>query len=94
MAAYIIAQVQVADAEGYVEYASQTVAIAEKFGGNFLAKGGACEWLEGSGSDRNVIIEFPDVAAAKQFYTSAEYQAILPIAKRHSSRDMVLVEGV
>ncbi len=94
MAAYVIAHVVVDNPEGYAEYAGQTVAIAEKFGGKFLAKGGPCEWIEGQGSDRNVIIEFPDVAAAKTFYNSDEYQAILPIAQAHSTREMVIVEGV
>lgn len=94
MAAYIIAHVVVDNPEGYAEYACQTAAIAESFGGRFLAKGGPCEWVEGKGSDRNVIIEFADVAAAKTFYNSAEYQAILPIAQAHSTREMVIVEGV
>jgi len=94
MSAYIIAQVSVTDTDGYAEYASQTVAIAEKFGGDFLVKGGASEQVEGSGKDRNVIIKFATAQDAKTFYHSDEYQAILPIALRCSTRDMVIVEGV
>lgn len=94
MSAYVIAQVSVTNPNGYAEYAGQTVALAEKFGGKFLVKGGASEQVEGSGKDRNVIIEFADTAAAKAFYNSDEYQAILPIALRFSTRDMVIVEGV
>ncbi|MBV1864554.1 MAG: DUF1330 domain-containing protein [Rhodobacteraceae bacterium] len=94
MTAYVIAQVSVSDPEGYSEYAGQTIAVAEKFGGKFLAKGGASEQIEGVGKDRNVIIAFADTAAAKAFYSSEEYQAILPIAQRCSVRDLVIVEGV
>ena len=94
MTAYVIAQVTVTDSDGYLEYASQTVAIAERFGGKFLVKGGPSEQVEGVGKDRNVIVEFPDVAAAKAFYNSDEYRKILPIALQCSSRDLVIVEGV
>lgn len=93
MAAYIIAQIDVTDLEGYKEYASQTVAIAESFGGKFLVKAGAFEQIEGSGPDRHVVIEMPDVATAKAFYNSDVYQAILPIALKNSNRDLAIVEG-
>ena len=94
MAAYVIAQIEVTNADEYMKYASQTVACAEKFGGTFLVKGGAAEWIEGTGSDRNVIIQFDSVQAAKTFYNSDEYQAILPIAQNNSNRSLVLVQGV
>lgn len=93
MAAYIIARIEVTDLEAYKEYAAQTVAIAQSFGGKFLVKAGAFEQVEGSGPDRHVVIEMPDVAAAKAFYTSDAYQAILPIALKNSNRDLVIVEG-
>lgn len=94
MVAYAIAQIEVTDLEKYMVYASQTVASAERFGGRFLVKGGEAEWIEGSGADRNVVIEFESVAAAKAWYNSDEYQKILPIALANSKRSLVLVEGV
>ena len=94
MAAYVIAQIEVTNADEYMKSASQTVACAEKFGGTFLVKGGAAEWIEGTGFDRNVVIQFDSVEAAKTFYNSDEYQAILPIALNNSNRSMVLVQGV
>ena len=94
MAAYCIAQIEVTNLDEYMKYASQTVASAEKFGGKFLVKGGKAEWLEGTGSDRNVVVEFESVEAAKAWYTSDEYQKILPIALANSKRSLVLVEGV
>ena len=93
MSAYIIARIDVTNLEAYKEYASQTVAIAESFGGKFLVKAGAFEQIEGSGPDRHVVIEMPDVATAKDFYNSDVYQAILPIALKNSNRDLVIVEG-
>lgn len=93
MAGYIIARIEVTDLTAYKEYAMKTPAIAESFGGKFLVKAGAFEQKEGSGPDRHVVIEMPDVATAKAFYASAEYQEILPIALKNSIRDLVIVEG-
>lgn len=93
MTAYIIARIEVTNLEAYKEYAAKTPAIAESFGGRFLVKAGAFEQVEGTGPDRHVVIEMPDMATARAFYASDEYQAILPIALNNSSRDMVFVEG-
>lgn len=94
MPAYMIARITLTDPEDYVAYASQTAALAERFGGRFLVKGGAMTQLEGEGPDRHVVVEFPDRATAEAWYASDEYQAILPIALRASRRDLVIVEGV
>lgn len=93
MAAYIIARIEVTNLAAYKEYAAKTPAIAESFGGKFLVKAGAFEQIEGSGPDRHVVIKMPDVATAKAFYASPEYQEILPIALNNSIRDLVIVEG-
>lgn len=94
MSAYIIARITVTEPEDYASYASQTVALAERFGGRFLVKGGAQTALEGNCPDRHVIIEFPDREAALAWYNSAEYRRILPIALSSSQRDIVVVDGI
>lgn len=94
MSAYLIGRITVTDPEDYKAYASQTVALAEKFGGRFLVKGGAQEVLEGHGPDRHVIIEFPDRDTALKWYNSDAYQRILPIALSSSERDIVIVDGI
>lgn len=93
MSAYLIARITVTDPQEYQAYASQTVALAEKAGGRFLAKGGAQVQVEGNSPDRHVIIEFPDRQTALDWYNSQEYQRILPIAMSSSKRDMVIVDG-
>ena len=93
MTAYIIARIEVTNLDAYKEYAAKTPALAESFGGRFLVKAGAYEQVEGSGPDRHVVIEMPDMATARTFYNSPEYQAILPIALENSTRDLVIVEG-
>ena len=94
MTAYIIARIEVTDLEDYKTYASQTVALAEKAGGTFLVKGGPMTQVECSGPDRHVVISFPTREQALAWYHSPEYQAILPIALRSSTRDLVIVDGI
>ena len=55
--------------------------------------GGAAETLEGSPPARIVVIEFPDVAAARRFYDSPGYQAIVGIRQKAANSRVVLVEG-
>ena len=93
MSAYIIGRITVNNPQDYQAYAAQTVAVAEKFGGRFLVKGGAQVVLEGNCPDRHVIIAFPDREAALAFYNSDAYRRILPLALSSSSRDLVIVDG-
>ena len=94
MAAYIIAEVEVSDPETYATYRAQTPGVIERYGGRFLVRGGPAELLEGDREPaRLVVIEFPDVAAAKRFYGSPEYQAIIGIRQRAATGRLVLVEG-
>ncbi len=94
MAVYIIARITVTDPADYMTYAGQTVALAEKAGGRFLAKGGAQQFVEGDGPGRHILIEFPTREQALAWYNSPEYQTILPIALRSSRRDVVIVDGI
>ncbi len=94
MAAYIIASIEVTDPEIYAKYTAHTVRIAGEFGGEFIVRGGRVEVLEGQGRSRNVVIRFPDFAAAQAFYASPAYQAILPHALAGSTRDLIIVDGV
>ena len=94
MAVYVVARVDVTNPGEYVKYASQTVEMAAKYGGRFLAKGGDHHYLEGDGPARIVIIEFPDREAAMTWHASDEYQAIAPIRRNNSTSDLVLVDGI
>jgi uncharacterized protein (DUF1330 family) len=96
VAAYITALIEVADPEEYRRYTSQVPAIVQKYEGRFLARGGSLEILEGPlTSKRAIILEFPSVARAREFYSSAEYQEILPIRQKNARTDVLaIVEGI
>ena len=94
MPAYIIARIDVTDPEEYQKYAAQTVALAEAAGGKFLVKAGRQVIVEGDAPQRHVLIEFPTLEQAQAWYNSEDYQKILPIALRSSTRDIIVVEGL
>jgi uncharacterized protein (DUF1330 family) len=94
MSAYLIANVDVHDPDAYEEYRSRAGAIVERHGGCFIVRGGAVHLLEGEPwAHRLVIIQFPDLAAARGFYDSAEYQEIIPLRTRASDAALLIVEG-
>lgn len=76
MTAYWLARARVDKPDQYQRYAEQVPGILKRFGGEVLARGGQYEVLEGpSDFARFVVIAFPDLAAAKACFDSAEYQA-------------------
>ena len=62
---YWIGRVDVKNDEGYKPYAAANTAIFKKFGGRFVVRAGKFECPEGAARSRNVVIEFPDYAAAR-----------------------------
>lgn len=94
MPAYIIALVNITNADKYAEYAKLAGPAGPKYGGRFLARGGAKTTLEGDIPFQRIVInEFPDVEAAKKFYNSVEYQAAKEKRKGAADFNMVIVEG-
>ena len=67
--AYWIVHVTVRDPERYPEYLAAALPAFEKYGANFVVRGGAYEVMEGNERDRNVVIEFRDRATAMACYT-------------------------
>lgn len=95
MAAYILAGIDVTNPEAYPEYARQVPPLVQRYGGRFLTRGGAIEGFEGQMPSRVVIIEFPSIEQARAFYTSPEYQAVIPIRQRNARTHFLgLVEGI
>jgi uncharacterized protein (DUF1330 family) len=90
---YWIGRVDVKSDEGYKPYAMGNQAIFKKFGGRYLIRAGKYECVEGSARSRNVVIEFPDYAAALACYNSPEYQQNMKLRLPHATADIVVVEG-
>ena len=95
MAAYVIAQIEVTDPQTYEAYKAQVPAVIEKYGGTYLARGGAVEVLEGDGPvRRTVVLKFDSMDAARAWYESDDYDPVKAIRQQASDGSLILVEGV
>ena len=65
---YWIARVRVTDETAYQGYVVANGPALAKYAGRFLVRGGQSECPEGSAAPRNVVVEFPDYAAALACY--------------------------
>jgi uncharacterized protein (DUF1330 family) len=90
---YWIVRVSVHDSERYPDYLAAAQPAFEKFGANFIVGGGPFDSMEGTSRDRNVVVEFQDLATAKACYQSPEYQAAKAIRQTCSEADFIIIEG-
>ena len=95
MAVYVIADVRdTSDADALQEYRRRNTDAVAAAGGRFLIRGGDHELLEGEwDTKRIVLMEFPDCAAARAWWTSGDYEAIKPIRRGASTTNIILVDG-
>ena len=93
--AYAIAYIRDLDfGPEIIEYIEKIDATLAPYGGHFLVHGGRLTPAEGEWDGDIVIIEFPDSSAAREWYESPAYQAILPLRTEHSQSIACMVEGV
>ncbi|MFJ9412824.1 DUF1330 domain-containing protein [Streptomyces sp. NPDC101227] len=95
MTAFAIAHLRPAaphpDIARYIEGIQVTM---DPFGGRFRVHNAQVEVREGEWPGFVVVIEFPDIEAARAWYDSPAYQELLPLRTRHIAGDLVLVPGV
>ena len=95
MVAYVLVDIEVTDQGTYDDYRRQVPPLVEKFDGKYLVRGGDPETLEGQWMPKRlVVLEFPDLAKAKEFYDSEEYRPLKALRMKATNSKMVLVEGV
>jgi uncharacterized protein (DUF1330 family) len=96
MPAYVIASVTAArDQEKLIEYRNRNTDVVAKHGGRFVVRGGRQEILEGDYAPvRVVVIEFPDMDAARGWYESDDYAPLRELRRSASDTDILVVEGV
>ncbi len=90
---YWIGRIDVNDPAAYAGYAAANPAIFARFGGRFVVRAGRFEAVEGTSRARNVVVEFPDYAAALACYRSAEYQENAKRRIAGAVADLIIIEG-
>ena len=95
MSAYIIADVQITDAEKMARYREWSTRAMQEHGVEVLVRGGAIEVLEGPWSpERIVVLRFADADKARAYYNSQTYTHARTLREGAGVMRMILVEGV
>ncbi len=94
MAAYLIANIEVHDADAFARYGALVAPMVARHGGRYLVRGGRLEDVEGAlGLKRLVILEYPDMATLRAFYFGEEYAPLLAMREAATTSHVSLVEG-
>ena len=94
MKGYIIVDIQITDPDRYADYKKLTPGSLVPYDGKFLVRGGEAETLEGGWNPgRMVVLEFPTVEKAKEWWSSDGYAPAKALRQSASITRMVLVAG-
>lgn len=95
MAAYMIANVEINDAEKIREYLKATPKVVREYCGRFLVRGGELWVAEGDWAPKRlVILEFESYEKAKDFWHSEEYRPLKALRQSSAKTEMVFVDGI
>jgi uncharacterized protein (DUF1330 family) len=94
MAAYVIVQAEITDSTRFKEYLKESPAIIVQHGGKYLARGGEMVALEGENPNKRVVLlEFPSLEQAKNWYCSADYQRNRKLREGAAKGSLIAIEG-
>ena len=95
MSGYAIFNIEIKKPEEYKEYVEKVKPLAEKFGGDYIIRGGETKVLEGNWEyPRTVVIKFPSYEKALEWYNSEEYKPVKPIRLTNSDANAIIIKGV
>ena len=96
MSAYMIAQIEITDPGEYQNYLAGFMPIFQRYGGELLATSkNRTDVVEGSWAfPGTVIMKFPSVEKARQWYEDPDYQSLARHRHRSAVANLALVEGI
>jgi uncharacterized protein (DUF1330 family) len=95
MAAYIIVDIEVTDPVQYEDYKKLAAATVAAYDGRYVVRGGTAERLEGEWTPKRVVVlEFPTVERAKEWWDSEDYRPAKSMRHAAATSQMIVVEGV
>jgi uncharacterized protein (DUF1330 family) len=91
--AYALSLVTPRDPEAMTTYRERAARSIEQHGGRYLARAGDMEVAEGDWPEGQlvVLVEFPDAAALRRWYASAEYAEALAVRDEALDRRLVFL---
>lgn len=95
MSVYLIVHSQIKNPDVYQEYREKVPAIVRKHDGEYLARGGQLEVIEGDWHPtRIVLLRFPSAEAVRSFFNDPDYRPLKQLRHRNAVSEIVMVEGV
>ena len=95
MSAYVLSSIKVNNPDNYKEYVTKVKSIVEKFGGEYLVRGGEMTVIEGEWNNpRSIVIKFKSKEKAMEWYNSDEYKPIRQIRHDNAVSNSIIVEGI
>ena len=95
MAGYVIAQIEITDAETFGKYRDLVAPTIAKHGGRYLIRGGELTPLEETPPrPRLVVIEFESVEAARRWYDSDDYAPLIKMRQSAAKGSAYIAAGV
>jgi len=91
--AYVIGHVTVKNQEKWTEYRNKVPATLKAWGAELVFRGKLSSVLSGSHDHADtVVIRFPNLEAVNSWYSSPEYQSLIPIRKEAAEMDLLSYE--
>ncbi len=94
MSAYLVANYRITNPEGYAAYPPAVAPTLEPFGGELVVADFNSEAIEGQPLPVTIVVKFPSKDAAKAWYQSDEYQAVVNLRTDNTEGFVVFVDGV
>ncbi len=89
MAAYLIANYNITNEEGYQSYIGAVGPTILSHGGEILVAGPGSEIIEGTAGAVTVVLKFPSMEALRGWYDSSEYQEIIAFRTENTMGSVV-----
>ena len=94
MSGFAIFNIEIKKSEEYKEYVDKVKPIAEKYGGEYIVRGGETTIIEGNWTyPRTVVIKFPSYEKALEWYNSEEYQPVKQIRLDNAVANGIIIKG-
>ena len=93
---YMIANLQIHDADNYRNYEKGFFPILKKYGGEFITYDDNIINVEGDNdiTGRVIIFSFPNEEAAESWYNDPEYQEISKFRREATTTQLIRVKGM
>ena len=93
---YLVVDVKIDDVEAYGKYKEKVKPLIERYGGEYLSRGGEIDVLENELLEptRMVLVKFPDNESSINWYNCDEYHELKKIRIDNATSTSLIIEGL